>query len=57
MAGSNCSQDQKDEDLWGNFWIAIFTRDVVMVLGVLGNILISTILMQKHIDSPVTTIN
>ena len=48
MTESNCSEAQKNEDLWGNFWIALFTRDVVIVLGIMGNILISTILMQKH---------
>ena len=48
MTEANCSEAKINEDLWGTYWIAFFTRDVVIVLGIMGNILISTILVQKH---------
>ena len=52
LSGSEYNNSSVDEDhlqhqtFW--FWIDLFTRDFVTGLGIVGNILISVILAQRH---------
>ena len=51
LNGSACNNSAggHEEDLQHlTFWIDLFTRDIVAGLGIIGNILISVILVQKH---------